>query len=100
MVKKISGGLGGTHPEGDVEENTQSIRKPKKDMTVEERNLIRAQKYDRKTAFLDCPVKNIPSIPVHISTFLKFIFALFNLGYNKSNRNSSSTPVSVKQLGL
>ena len=51
MVKKISGGVGGIHNEGEMEENTQSIRKPKKDMTVEERNLIRAQKYVKLVIF-------------------------------------------------
>jgi|688.fasta_scaffold492786_1 hypothetical protein len=45
MVKKSSGGVSGSHLEGEVEENTQSVRKIKKEMTVEERNLIRAQKY-------------------------------------------------------
>lgn len=44
MVKKSSGGIAGTHTDGEIEENAQSVRKPKKDMTVEERNLIRAQK--------------------------------------------------------
>lgn len=41
MVKKASGA--GGHTEGD-EENPLIVRKPKKDMTVEERNLLRAQK--------------------------------------------------------
>lgn len=45
MVKKSSGGITGSHVEGEGEENTQSVRKLKKEMTVEERNLIRAQKY-------------------------------------------------------
>lgn len=45
MVKKAPG-CGGSNTEiGDNEENaSQSVRKLKKDMTVEERNLARAQK--------------------------------------------------------
>lgn len=54
MVKKTTGGIGGSHTEGEVEENTQSIRKPKKDMSVEERNLIRAQKYEKLPIFSFC----------------------------------------------
>ena len=44
MVKK-TGGPNVNHADGnEVEENAHSVRKLKKDMTVEERNLIRAQK--------------------------------------------------------
>ncbi len=100
MVKKISGGLGGTHTEGDVEENTQSIRKPKKDMTVEERNLIRAQKYDRNQRSWTAPSRIFLRFQCTFNLFEIHFCILKNLGYNKSNRNSSSTPVSVKQLGL
>lgn len=42
MVKKVPGTSGG-HIEGE-EENPLIVRKLKKDMTVEERNLLRAQK--------------------------------------------------------
>lgn len=46
MVKKAPLPAGAVHPDGEGEENNtpQSVRKLKKDMTVEERNLIRAQK--------------------------------------------------------
>lgn len=53
MVKKMPG-VGGTHVEGEMEENAQSVRKPKKDMTVEERNLIRAQKYEYQDQLVIC----------------------------------------------
>lgn len=44
MVKKVPFSTS-SHPDcADIEDNSHSIRKPKKEMTVEERNLIRAQK--------------------------------------------------------
>ena len=44
MVKKVPS-CNANHADGvDAEETSHSVRKVKKDMTVEERNLIRAQK--------------------------------------------------------
>ena len=49
MVKKLPSS-NANHAEGvDGEETAHSVRKVKKDMTVEERNLIRAQKYEYLT---------------------------------------------------